>query len=364
MGDAEVAGFGGKLLDDMAPEMCKIVYAIKVKAVQYRHSDEEELVVLDRVKKIRIKPAFDELPPLNVEKWDDEYRLRQEKTIRKNLFKSKTGTLIMETSQPKSLQIPGARTDDVQEPITTMTKVLLRFDPADEDAQPPRLGSLSTKLKILNFFATSPRSNLPRKNTLAHDLTQGYYALNIPLSSRCIASAAWTKHESEDTSLLRRDSGASVSSGERAALTGIPEASEKYAGKFFYTAAILVPITLPNNKNFLPTFHSCLISRQYVLSLSLSTSGIGMAMSLKVPVQVSADASVVARQAMEQQRQIMQAADDVEAVFRPRRVSAPLEEFMIMADVATANSDEEMPPSYQPYGVPATAIPDMMRVVG
>ncbi|KAI7633257.1 hypothetical protein KC322_g22427, partial [Hortaea werneckii] len=69
-----------------------------------------------------------------------------------------------------------------------------------------------------------------------------------------------------------------------------PQPSEQYKGKAYYTARLLVPITLPNHKAFVPTFHSCLVSRQYALKLDLSisgTGGIAPSLDLKLPIQIS-----------------------------------------------------------------------------
>jgi hypothetical protein len=342
MGDAELSGFGGQLLDDMAPEMAKILYVIKVRAVQYRLVDEEELLIVDRVKKIRIKPAYEEHPPLNVDAADSGYRLRAEKSIRKSMFKGKSGTLVMEAQQPKSLRIPGARTDDAPASITTVARVSLRFDPTDEHAQPPKLGSLSSKIKASTYHATTPLKDFPTKRTLALDLTQGVYSVTIPLSSRCVTQAVWQKHDSSTGTLepARRDSGASLLDTP----FDIPQPSSTYTGKTFYAAQILVPISLPTNRNFLPTFHACLISRVYTLSLSLSLGGSASIsnLSLKVPVQISAEGSADGNEALEHAN----ATDEVDDLFRPRNVAPPQDEYIGRSSVG-ADRGSDLPPGYQ-----------------
>ncbi|KAF2758717.1 hypothetical protein EJ05DRAFT_476029, partial [Pseudovirgaria hyperparasitica] len=338
MGDPEVSGFASNLLDDMAPEMAKVLYVIKVRGLQYRPEDDEALIVVDRVRKVRIKPAFEEQPPLSVDvAGASDYRLRQVKTIRKGLLKGKSGTLIMEASQPKPLHLPGARTGEAPVPISTVAKVVLRFDPTDDSQQPPKLGSLTSRLKVITFHSSVPRTCFPVKSTLAYDISQGYYCMALPLASRCIANTQWERQDGSSSPVFRRDSAAST---VESSLTGIPAPSDNYHGKTFYTARILVPITLPYNKNFLPTFHSCLISRTYTLSLSLSTptSSLASALTLKVPIQVSQGVSPEASATIDEE---LEAAQDVEDMMRPRFVSPPSDEYG-----NSQSMDTDLPPQY------------------
>ncbi|KAF2277867.1 uncharacterized protein EI97DRAFT_374012 [Westerdykella ornata] len=299
MGDPDVAGFGTTLLDDLAPEMTKVVYMIRVRILQEGKSFP---LLVEKTKKVRVKPAFEEQPPLTVSNDDAEYRLRHEKSIKKGLFKGKLGTLTAESAQPKPLVIPGARSTNNCR-ITTMAKLFLRFDPADESHDPPSLGSVKSKIKVTTYYASAPRKDFPIRSALAYDVAQGVYQTTLPLSTLCIASAKWTKHSSDSNPnpFPRRDSCLSDrSSLSHTSLSAcnIPTPAQDYKGGIFYTAAILVPIALPLNKNFLPTFHSCLVSRVYVLSLQLSLSTPGSSaivgsstMSLRVPVQICAEGS-------------------------------------------------------------------------
>lgn len=331
LGDPELAGHGGTLLDDLAPEMSRITYGINVKVTQYRDSDGAAVVLADKMRKVRVKPAFDEQPPLNIDPKDDEYRLRQEKTIRKGLFKGKLGTLVMESTQPKALRIPGARSTTAG-PITTMAQVLLRFDPAGEAAQPPRLNTLATKLKVATFYASAPRHAFPSRASMGIDLAQGYYSESVPLSTLSVASAQWTQHPpsaSTTTSadLARRDSG--ISDCSSTSPSNIPRPSKSHhASRSFYTAKILVPITLPASKNFVPTFHSCLISRVYNLSLHLSVHGPGVgdpSLSLKAPVQIAAEGSEEGSAVLRASLAEEMVRAEADAMWVPRSVAPPPE---------------------------------------
>jgi len=325
LGDPDLAGYGGTLLDDLAPEMSKIVYMVKVR-IAHQRGTEGILILGEKMKKIRIKPALMEQPPLNID-GNKEYRPHEEKTARKGLFKGKLGTLSARAIQPKALVIPGARTTENQ-PITTMAKLLLRFDPAEEMNEPPKLGSLATKLKVTTYYASSPRQNLPNRMTLGFDISQGAYSENVALTSLCIASAHWEKQTADanpetEEDAARRDSGISMtSSAEAAFAAGILPASKAYKNGTFYTAQILVPITLPTNKNFIPTFHSCLVSRTYTLGMHFAAHG-SASMNLKVPVQICAngsDTGIENARARSVEETVMREAAEV---WTPRSVAPP-----------------------------------------
>ncbi|KAF2627646.1 arrestin [Macroventuria anomochaeta] len=356
LGDADLSGFGSRLLDDLAPEMAKITYGVKVRIAQRGFLDNVIHVIGERMKAVRVKPAFDEQAPLNID-GNDEYRPKQEKTIKKGLFKGKLGTLTAQTIQPKPFSIPGARTSN-NKPITTVAKLVLRFDPAEEGAQPPALSSLHTKLKVSTFYATTPMHNLPSRTHLAFDMSQGVYAENVALNSLCITKAKWEEHTAASNPapecLTRRDSGISdcstASDTANAFATGILVPSSNYKNGTFYTAQILVPVTLTEKKSFIPTFHSCLISRTYTLGLQIAPQG-GSNISLKVPVQICANGSDTgienARARSVEAVMYREAAD----MFTPRSVAPP----NFDGTRTNVQARDELPPDYVAFA-PSTRV--------
>lgn len=289
LGDAEISGIGSTLMDDLAPDMTRITYGVRVRLQKLRAGDEKEIILSDKTRKIRVVPAIEEQPPVTVED-SEEYCLRREKSIRKGLLKAKSGKLVMKAHQPKSLHLPAPESEDSEgsNSATTMASVQLRFDPTGENVEPPKLGQISSKLRVGTFFASCARQNFPSQKTMRWDATQGLYVDVINLSARCISGTEWLRHEPHTPSTmadLRRGSGLSIS-GQ----AFCPEPSDIYKPELpFYTAELLIPVSPPKTKLLVPTFHSCLVSRVYNLEMSLSlppTSSI----SLKVPLQVSAQA--------------------------------------------------------------------------
>jgi hypothetical protein len=352
-GDAEMSGFGSTLLDDLAPDMSKITYSIN--AVLSRVKDDGyENVVASASRKLRIKPAFEEQPPLDIDGTDNDYCHRQEKTIRKGMLSGKLGRLVIEASQPKSFRLPALAPTAELPPVSSMAKVVLRFDPADETSPPPRLSSLTSKMKVMTFFASTPRASFPNRNASLRDMSQGYISEMIPLSSMCVASVEWRKHEFWESPVSRRDSAMSTASTSTTMTINsntlsaaiIPDPSVSYKGKSFYTATILVPMSLPTNKNLVPTFHTCLISRIYAVHLTISASGaIGTTLTLKLPVQISSEGSESVVERRRESEQIAQAARDADETFQPRNVAPPSQQFMEQSRLGGRND----PPGYNAY---------------
>ncbi|KAL8776428.1 MAG: hypothetical protein Q9213_008277 [Squamulea squamosa] len=309
LGDPLTSVWGKTMMDDMAPEMSVVSYSIRVRLTSGREEKTgKHIIIAEENKRVRVIPAVPEHPPLMVlDGKQDDYRLRKEKPLKRGTFQKKMGTLVMESTQPSSLHLPPLRSENPC-PVTTMATINLRFDPASPEIQPPRLGSLVTKLKVATFFASKPMRDIPNRSTDYHYSSErGIYVETVPLSSRCVMSVAWVKHTPPDTP-PRRDSTKADSPIASSASSTAPAASESYIeGQAYYTAHLVVPITLPgkvegnsNHKIFVPTFHTCLVSRVYALDFTLSchTPGASVTvpeMHLKLPIQISAEPNADAR---------------------------------------------------------------------
>ncbi|MCJ1259718.1 hypothetical protein MMC24_007557 [Lignoscripta atroalba] len=357
-GDPMMASDGKTLMDDLAPDMAVISYALRVIITRRQDNGSKPFNIADSLKKLRIIPAVNELPPLDVPSGKDcDYTLRKEKDLKKGMFKGKLGRLTVEAAQPKSLQLFPVKSKSSC-PITTMVVFNLRFDPAEEGAQPPRLGSLVNKLKVNTFYASAPMRGFPLKsNSLIYDTQRGHHVETLSLSSRCVQSAQWHAHQdsSSPSQQIRRDSALSINS----VTNGFPEPSSAYAGKRFYTAKILVPVNLPANKTFTPTFHSCLVSRVYALDLTLSvhtpsTTVSVPSMHLKIPVQISSEGNLDAHATISEGEAHAIAAREADNVFMPRIVGAPSPEYTERAELVSStrqvgfdrSEDMVAPPGY------------------
>ncbi|EXJ66292.1 uncharacterized protein A1O5_10444 [Cladophialophora psammophila CBS 110553] len=303
LGDPSVSGEGRTLMDDLAPDMSKITYSIRARITKW-NAVGRLLELADKAERIRIAPAREEAPPLNIDETESDHVMRKEKSVKKGLFKiGKVGRLTAETTQPRSLRLPHPQRRQ-EEPISSMATINLRFDPASADDVPPQLDSIVSKLKVYTFFGAAPYKIIPE--TRKHDnwsTLHGIYPESVALSSRCLSTVSWVRHNPPErgsfssSDLSRRPSGYSTTSTS----STIPEPSCAYElGSPFYTASLPVPIALPSPSSsgrprvFVPTFHSCIISRTYAVELNISfrTPGANVSSShitLKTPIQVSAE---------------------------------------------------------------------------
>lgn len=292
--------------------MCRVAYFVRV-AIIKKDGHGKRKAIGSGMQKVRVIPAVDEEPPLNVPDHEiDGYCTRKEKDLRRGWTRAKRGRLAVSTSQPK----PIVSNNGGDESVNSVATLDLRFDPAHDDEQPPRLGTVWTKLTASTFFSAQPWSDFPvgaRASSWAQ-LGRGMYIETVPLSTRCVASASWTKHSKLSSS------SSSTSSSSTSSL------SSSSTCESYYTASVIIPITPPSTKTLVPTFHSCLISRIYSLDLSISyhtpnTSRLlGSAISLKVPIQVTS--SPRASPSKNEIEAINVSDVDVEEFYTPRNITA------------------------------------------
>ncbi|KAH9826280.1 Arrestin (or S-antigen), N-terminal domain, partial [Teratosphaeria destructans] len=258
LGDKDAA-HAKDTLDDMAPDMASVRYGIfcSISRVKAHDGDEPSRVTLaSKARKLRVIPATSELPPLDVGGVGSDYVLHREKNVRKGMLKGKLGVLTMEAAQPQPLHM---RLSDPDSRPSTMATVMLRFDPSEPCSPPPRLSTLSSKLKVCTFFASSARHAFPCKETSVLDMSQGCHTESLPLSSRCVANVEWTACDpAKPHTIERRDSACSTTTSTSLHAGEVPAPSPAYKGTTYYSARLLIPLSLPTHKAFVPTFHSCL----------------------------------------------------------------------------------------------------------
>ncbi|KAL4779716.1 hypothetical protein BJX76DRAFT_70208 [Aspergillus varians] len=316
MGDPILASDGQSVLDDMSPDMACVTYHVRAEVLQKPVVPGPAKSLRFARKKVRIVPAVEEEPPLTVRDNDHVYRNRREKDVRRGTMRPRQGRLVMAASQPRPLQLrPPSKSS---ESVSTAATIHLRFDP-DGDEKPPTLGTVWSKLRSATYYSAHPWDDYPTASVVSPGAVsgRGVYHDSVPLSNMCVASAQWTKQTAD--SLVRRDSLLSTASAE-----SIPGPSASYSGDTYYTASIVVPVSLPANKAFLPTFHSCLISRLYFLELSVSYHTPNMniltpTVSLKLPIQLTFRPSTAGASSRRPSEEITQQEVDAE-FFSPRSV--------------------------------------------
>lgn len=336
MGDREVSG-----QDDLSPEMAKVLYDIKVKILR-KETDAKAVTLVESSRKLNIIPASAEAPP-NLD--EDDFVLEKTKSLKKGMFSGKLGRITISTSQTKAFLLPPS--DSKAAPAAVMAKINLRFDPHEPTSQPPRLGGLTTKMKSSTFYAAKPSRTFPTRTAMAlnFESMRAVYHTTLPLSSRCVEAVSWTKHEAQPPN-ARRNSIVSTSSSDYSDTSLVHEKKENGV---YYTAEILVPVNLPSTKTWLPTFHSCIVSRAYALdfALTIHTPGTGVpasSVSLRAPVQIAASANRSGPAVLTAAEAAAELAD-ADEYFRPRVIEAPREE--LVQNSVLGSSSRELPPSYE-----------------
>lgn len=251
-------------LDDLTPSTTKIVYLLTATIANKSANRTETIASVG--KKIRITPTVTEDPPLSISDDSTVYRTKTDITVRQGLRRSECGQLTLSAIQPRPIQVQLAANGLSSHTIGTMATLNLRFTPAGDD-EPPQLITLSSKLKALTFQAIEPQTQFPTNSPmLDHSkINRRTCQRTIPLLSFGVSSVRWDKHDTSS-----RDGNC--------------------RGKLYYTASIIIPTTLPSGKTFVPTFHSCFVSRVYVLKLAISYishNRFRKTASIKIPVQIT-----------------------------------------------------------------------------
>lgn len=276
-------GFWGA--DDQAPEMAQIEYAVKARAVKQEHAGSPASKVMEGQHIVKVLPASPEDAPLDITFRDERYTMAKTKTIRKSLFSAKTGKLTAVSAQPEAVMFSA----DGRDASMSSAHINLEFVPDSVDTAPPKINSVSAKLLSTTYFGAAPVNYMPNlgPRTAYRSNPCLNYTTTTSLSNTPMDKVSWAQ---EKVDAGRRDSGYS-SAQLSPDSDSIGKASKKPASPIKHTAKLDVPFTITNTnrKIFLPTFHSCLISRTYVLQLCVGVGPTNTTMTLSVPVQLGVE---------------------------------------------------------------------------
>ncbi|OJD38564.1 arrestin (or s-antigen) n-terminal domain protein [Diplodia corticola] len=254
----------GQLLDDPTPDMVDICYKI-VARVEVSDS-QGRCACTETHTKLCVVPSFPEPPP----SFSSEYRIREEKGVRRSILTGRLGCLVMEAQTPSALK--GIKSDGA---TLVSTKVLVRFDPASHDCAPPAPEDIMRKIQATSTWKIGPKGTSSNGQT-TYAMTRAYTeAISLPPFH--LAGAKW----------LKRSPGwehMQVSNGH-AAPADLIAPSSGYIGGVYYLLKLAIPVELPPGKVLVPTFHSCLVSRTYELEVALLLSS-AASITVRVPLHI------------------------------------------------------------------------------
>jgi hypothetical protein len=238
---------GGWEKDDMAPDMARITYGVK--AFVLTRAKTGYNIVLGNSHRINVIPTSFEEPPLNITERDDLYKIEKSKKVRKNIFSASQGRISAVAAQPAAIHL----SKEGYEASESSIPISFTFEPSSADVIPPQITSASMKVYAHTWFRDQPMRNLP---TMGSQIANFGYPFSVSLP-KTEAKIEWTQNldmQSTKTSPV------------------------------FHTATLEVPFKLPTvDKMYVPTFHSCIISRAYTVKVVLEGD---VKIDLIVPVQV------------------------------------------------------------------------------
>lgn len=291
-------------LDDLTPATVGITYYLRSVLVNKSQADGHQ-AVSNVCQKIRIVPASRKESPLDMANYP-LCRSQTEKSLRRGPWCSTRGRLSASSVQPDPIALATSGRDSY-ESNNTAAVVQLKFNPVG-DAQPPQLGSITSTLHANTFYMSkSAHQELHHTGSTLPPVSRTLFSESVPLSTVCPASLKWKKYTLSADAMRRRSSDIS------------DDYSDTYPGdQVWYTASVVVPIALPKSKAFVPTFHSCLVSRTYSVDVSLSydavvTKALSPKISLRLPIQiVTENKSIEAMQTSLYSSELHQQSDQVD----------------------------------------------------
>lgn len=299
---------GGWQRDDMAPNMARVEYSVKVRVL--RDDGNRKTRIMEGSQAVQVLPATPEEPPLNVTDKDNLYRMSKTKTLRKNILSTKLGRVTAEAIQPSAAILSPDGRRVMSHP---MASVKLTFDPESGRTLPPTITGVTAKLTAHTYYSSGTISSFPNLgewNTPYLLYRRGQFFTSTPLPPITLAQQpAWTPTVTPPIS--RRDSGygsdqPSSSCEDNSSSSKLPmlkssssptTTSSTTSSSTQHTTTLTIPLSLPTDKKtLLPTFHSCIASRVYTvhLALALNTRGASSTVSLVVPLQIAVDGTSAA----------------------------------------------------------------------
>ncbi|KFY09528.1 hypothetical protein V492_05453, partial [Pseudogymnoascus sp. VKM F-4246] len=289
------ASLGSFLLprDDLAFELANVSYSIHAKLLGPSPTNKPSKTLAQATRRFHVLPASEEAPPLLVLK-ESQYLLSKSKTMRKGMFGGNLGTITLTASQPRAFSLPPPRICGPLVPSSpTDLTLTLHFDPTDPSCEPPRLGALSAWIRATTVHSINPASRIPDQELGSpYDSHSRTFKACVELAAQdgpAVAAPLWrvvpapkyargdsgySSAESLSPSPSPRSSstplaasmGLNVSVSAASANEDEDELGEM---KPYYTTTITLRLALAPSKTWIPTFHSCFVSRLYTLLLEL-----------------------------------------------------------------------------------------------
>ncbi|KAI0135311.1 hypothetical protein F4814DRAFT_17737 [Daldinia grandis] len=319
--------------DDFAPHMSRVQYVVKARVYRDEVADGLTTKVMEAGQEIKVLPITPEDPPLSITKHDDLYVMSKSKSLRKTIISPKTGKVTITAAQPGAAML----SPDGQTSTSTTVPLYLEFEPTSIDARPPKITGITSKVTAVTYFSAGGVSQYPNLRDWHRAFGsegRGSYSGTTSATTGPLGEVKWSRHL---TAQARRDSGYgsdSLSSDIDLPPRPTPKKTKgSLPSPIFHAAQLQVPIQLPvQKKTFVPTFHSCITSRVYVLWLTVTvvSGGNSAHLTLGVPLQIGVGGGPVSHvqyhAALPPSFEEVEEAD-ADRYLRPRVMSVPTVDF-------------------------------------
>ncbi|KAB8234448.1 uncharacterized protein BDW43DRAFT_310116 [Aspergillus alliaceus] len=232
--------------DEQVPGSCRIAYSVRV-VLKGRSSRSSKMAnLVDYQRGVRVMPLAEPMYCLGGDILRPGIYTRTEQSLTYGTAIDRSGQVVV-TSHTLPVLLSYS-----SEGTAGKVQLNLRFNPIG-NASPPHLKRVVATLQSTTFYSTTPWEDYPSLTDrgLANGWEREACIESFPIVSSHKGPLAWVAH-SRYGSTSTRNSSISLSED------------------IYYTACIALDVALPPEQTYLPTFHSCLISRTYNLNLCLS----------------------------------------------------------------------------------------------
>ena len=281
---------GGEV-DATVPETTIISYGISATILKSKklNASKGPATLATAWREILVVPCTDATLPTDLNKTTrggapSDHCLRSVKKMSKGIIRSSLGTVTVEATQPKRLRLKRRDEESNHRFCTVPVNVILRFDNKNRAAEAPQVSKITSRLEVNTFYTTSNHQDLPQKNDSVYDRNRRVYTKHLPSTSFTPEKVVWATANTQSKDDLSPEP-THLEIKDLTAATPSPSNSSSQ------TASLLVPVSIPVPTTLVPTFHSCLISRTYILetSIKLTSQGCTRTANLRLPLQISID---------------------------------------------------------------------------
>ncbi|WPH02708.1 Hypothetical protein R9X50_00557600 [Acrodontium crateriforme] len=240
--------------DDLAPSTARICYRLKIAVLEKDAEDPLWFAPLAEISMpIHVSPVTQQSLPLYTSVAERAEISRTTKELKKSSYCHAVGSLTAYLLQPPGLSLD---TGYGEEGNAMAADVFLHFNPAFPESPPPRLKQVTSALKATTYFSSKGMADFPNDIACLSDISQHRYSAKVQKFAFTCNVSGWKEHGN--------------------------------GGDVNYSTKVTVPVVLPSNKHMLPSFCSCLISRQYTLQVRLYQSSVQRTplVEVEMPIQI------------------------------------------------------------------------------